>query len=319
MKALSPADQIRAQILRAIALNRHPGYHFCGNFLDMLLTGVASGRAVVGVANQAGVRLADGSLSPFALTVAADFALANAIRSISSPSARFATVSMHLQLTGAPLLGDLTANSECEGFFNDSVGRLGLSRTRVHVGDELVAFGTGTFMVLPGPGGQALSPIPWINHPAPTVATPAESSLSDEERWIVARGEAALAEAATTGQSFYDCFLNLRVRSTETGAHATLQNGPHIGNRVAHVQGGISLGMALATANAALPPDWCAVGITASFVSPGEGDELKASANLVHRGRMTAVVQTRITGEGERIVLEVMSNHTKLRNQTAAD
>lgn len=314
MTGPTTADQIRAQILRALALNREPGYHFCGNFLDMLLTGVANGRAVVGVKNQAGVQLAKGALSPFALTVAADFALANAIRSVSSPSARFATVSMHLQFTGMPLRGDLLANSECEGFFQNSHGRLGLSRTRVHVGENLVAFGTGTFMVLPGPGGRELSPIPWINHPAPAVAPPAPASLSDEERWIIARGEAALAESADTGRHFYECFLNLKVEPGQNAAGATLQNGPHIGNRVGHVQGGISLGMALATANAALPEDWRSAGITASFVSPGEGDQLKAVATVVHRGRMTAVVQTRILGVNDRIVLEVMSNHTKLND-----
>ena len=28
-------DAIRAQVLRGIALNREPGYHFAGNFLDL--------------------------------------------------------------------------------------------------------------------------------------------------------------------------------------------------------------------------------------------------------------------------------------------
>jgi hypothetical protein len=31
---LSPESQIRERVLRALALNRTPGYHFIGNFLD---------------------------------------------------------------------------------------------------------------------------------------------------------------------------------------------------------------------------------------------------------------------------------------------
>ena len=51
-------------------------------------------------------------------------------------------------------------------------------------------------------------------------------------------------------------------------------NGPHIGNRVGHVQGGLTLTFAQATARAALPQDWLLNGITAGYVSPGEGKRL---------------------------------------------
>ena len=33
--ATDTLDTIRAQVLRGIALNREPGYHFAGNFLDL--------------------------------------------------------------------------------------------------------------------------------------------------------------------------------------------------------------------------------------------------------------------------------------------
>jgi len=315
MNAKESSAQIRAQVLRAIALNRYPGYHFCGNFLDMRLTGVKDGNALVEIENRPSVQEADGSLSPFALTVAADFVLANAIRSVSDPAARFATVSMHMQLTGAPLVGALSARGFFEGFFDHSVGKLGMSRAQVYAGERLVAFCTGSFMVLPAPGGRALSPVPWINNPAPVVEPPAPESFSDQERWIFERGEAAIYNAEQTSRGFLESFLDLDIKPVEGGVHATLQNGPHIGNRVSHVQGGISFGMALVAAAAALPSGWRAAGITASFVSPGEGAELRAISSVVHRGRMTAVVQTRIlTGDG-RIVLEVTTNHAKLQDK----
>ena len=85
--------------------------------------------------------------------------------------------------------------------------------------------------------------------------------------------------------------------------------GPHVGNRVGFVQGGILLGLAAVTATAALPERWTLSGIAAAFVSPGEGAALKAQANVVHHGRRVAVIRTEITRSDGRRVLEVMSTH----------
>jgi acyl-coenzyme A thioesterase PaaI-like protein len=52
-------------------------------------------------------------------------------------------------------------------------------------------------------------------------------------------------------------------------------------------------------------------GISAWFMSPGEGDEIEANARVEHRGRNTAVVCTVITGVGGRRVLEAMSTHVR--------
>ena len=38
-----PNEDIRRRVLRAIALNRTPGYHFAGNFIDLSFDHVASG------------------------------------------------------------------------------------------------------------------------------------------------------------------------------------------------------------------------------------------------------------------------------------
>jgi acyl-coenzyme A thioesterase PaaI-like protein len=311
-------QQINQRILHAIALNRQPGYHFCGNFFDLIFEDVHDGHSTVTIHPHPGFVEYDGTIAPTALAVTADFALATAIRTAADPSARLATVSMHLQFTGEPLKGPLVATGRLEGFFKDATGRLGLSHVQVRANGDLVAFGTGTFMVLPAPAGRVLHPIPWINQRAPQAQTLIDrvaADLTDDERWIVQRAQGALSHAQTHGKDFLSSFLAIESRTTEVGAQATLANGPHVGNRVGHVQGGITMGLALTSAASALPPDWDTSSISASFVSPGEGDVLQAYSEVVHRGRMTAVVHTRILGIEGRIVLEVQTNHAKRSGQ----
>lgn len=119
------------------------------------------------------------------------------------------------------------------------------------------------------------------------------------------RADAALAADG----AFIERFWGYRPHRTSSGAECTLQNGLHIGNRVGHAQGGILLALAAATAGAALPAHWRLSGISAWYTSPGEGPTLRASSKLVHHGRLTAVVRTRIGGRNRRRVLEVVTTH----------
>jgi acyl-coenzyme A thioesterase PaaI-like protein len=75
------------------------------------------------------------------------------------------------------------------------------------------------------------------------------------------------------------------------------------------VQGGIMLGLAAATAGAALPAGWRLAGVSAWYIRPGLGERLRAVSRIVHRGRLTAVVRTQISGGDRRRVLEVVSSH----------
>jgi len=77
------------------------------------------------------------------------------------------------------------------------------------------------------------------------------------------------------------------------------------------MQGGLQIGMAIVTAGAALPAGWAVSGISAWFMSPGEGDEIEASARVEHRGRNTAVVRTVLTRKDGRRVLETMTTHLR--------
>jgi uncharacterized protein (TIGR00369 family) len=93
------------------------------------------------------------------------------------------------------------------------------------------------------------------------------------------------------------------------GASCVMPNGPHVGNRVGFVQGGILFGLAAATATAALPDSWMLSAVAAAFISPGQGAALRAQASIVHQGQRSAVIRTEVTRADGRRVLEVMSTH----------
>ena len=141
------------------------------------------------------------------------------------------------------------------------------------------------------------------------VDLPPEDSLDESEREILARADAILAEGGEG--SFIGRYLGISPRQTDEGASCPMENGAHVGNRVGHAQGGILMGLAAATASAAMGPPWMLASVAASFVSPGEGMVLDAFSTVTHRGRWTAVVHTQVIGSEGRRVLEVVTNHAR--------
>jgi acyl-coenzyme A thioesterase PaaI-like protein len=159
---------------------------------------------------------------------------------------------------------------------------------------------------------------------------PALADLTPEEAAIYALARRALK---TPGErSFIENFWSYRPRATTTGASATMPIGPHIGNRVRHAQGGITLGLATTTAAAALetgdrprlspksggngglsPVYWMLVAANAWYVGPGTGTSLRARSKVLHRGSLTAVVHTRIVNSEGRAVLECVTSHARVK------
>jgi acyl-coenzyme A thioesterase PaaI-like protein len=92
---------IRTQVMRAIALNREPGYHFAGNFLDLSYDHVGTDHASLSVDVQSFSSTVDGQLSLSGFAILADLAMAGAVRAGLEPRTRLATVTMNLQFTGA--------------------------------------------------------------------------------------------------------------------------------------------------------------------------------------------------------------------------
>jgi acyl-coenzyme A thioesterase PaaI-like protein len=292
---LNDRQLIRGRVLRGIALNRVPGLHFPGNFLDVSFDRVARDASRLSIAPGPWCAEADGQTDFGSLAILADLALAACIRANLGRETRLATVAMHLQCTGAPRTGRLNASGRFEGFFRHGSAKLGMSRVTVAGAAGQVCYGTGSFMALPAPERVALHPVPHRKRKSPEPRRLTETDLDPNERRILARADAALAAPGAFIRNFW-------------GGGTRLENGLHIGNRVGHAQGGILFAMAVASAATALPAHWALSGISAWYTSPGAGPVLRASSRVLHHGRLTAVVRTRISA-GRRRVLEVVTTH----------
>ena len=289
---------IRGRVLRGLALNRQPGFHFPGNFLDVSFDRIGRDGSRLSIDPGPWCAEADGQADLCSLAILADLALASCIRARLSRETRLATVSMNLQFTGAPRVGRLTAAGEFQGFFSSGAGRLGMSRVTVAGKSGQICYGTSSFMALAPPRNVTLHPVPLRDRKSPRPLRLDEKDLSVEERKILGLADAALAGGRPFIRNFW----------TGAGKHI-LKNGLHVGNRVGHAQGGIMVALAAASAGAALPTNWVLSGISAWFISPGEGATLRATSRVNHHGRLTAVVRTQITGKNRRRVLEVVTTH----------
>jgi acyl-coenzyme A thioesterase PaaI-like protein len=300
---------IRRQVLRGLILNRAGGYHFAGNFLDFSFDHVSRDEVRASLDPGPHCTEADGRINAGAVAMLADLVLASSVRSFLEGSQRLATVAMTLQLTGVPLDSRLEAAANFGGFFRDGAGRQGMSRFVMRLDGAEVGHGTGAFMALDPPKGVTLNPMPHRHRGDPEPALPPESELARDERKVLRNAESALAQCVADGGPFIRHFWGYAPHRTADGARCTMRNTPQIGNRVGHVQGGIFMGLAAATAEAALPSTWALAGISAWYISPGEGRVIKARARVLHHGRLTAVVRTEITGKNNRRVLEVVTTH----------
>jgi acyl-coenzyme A thioesterase PaaI-like protein len=305
------ADAIRRRILCAISLNRTPGYHFPGNFLELSFDQVAS--ADTRLSFETGPHCADahGEADIGAIAMLADFALGTAVRADLDPATRLATVSMTLELTAAPRTGIISAAARRHGFVGEGYGRLGRSRVAIDAPGGEIGYGSGVFMVLKPPLHVPLHPVPLRKRGEAEPPALAESELTSEELRILRHADAALAQATKAREPFIRHFWGFVPESARGAASCAMTNGPHVGNRVGHAQGGILLGLAATTASAALPATWMLSAIAAAFISPGEGPTLKAQANVVHHGQRLSVVRTQVTRHDGRRVLDVMSTHTQ--------
>jgi acyl-coenzyme A thioesterase PaaI-like protein len=241
-----------------------------------------------------------------AIALLADMALASAMRSTVGVSARLATVTLQLQLTGARRAGRLTASATFDGFLEGARGRQGLSRAELRAGRRRVGHASGTFMVLGGPRATAPHPLPRRGDGRIEQALHPEHLNAEEERVFLRAAEALRSEGP-----FLASFWGYSPRPTRDGASCSAPHGLHIGNRVGHAQGGVTLGLAAHTATAALGAEWPLASASAWYVGPGTGLKLRARSTIVHRGRYTAVVHTRIEDDARAGVLECVTSHAR--------
>jgi acyl-coenzyme A thioesterase PaaI-like protein len=302
------AAAIRAQVLRGIAGNRTPGLHFPGFFLDIQWQEIAGETARVAIADGPHCRDANGEMDVAALAILADTALATATRLLVAPGARLATIHMQIQFTGAPATGEVSAAAQLLGFGAGAALHQSLTSATLHANGKPVCYASGEFVLLDPPPGVTLAPLPWQNTEAPAVTPLAASALDARERLILKACNAALARSSPHA-SFIQHFWGAVPKHTAHGATMRVAIGPHLGNRVGHVQGGISFGMAAACACAAVPATMMLSNVSAWYISPGHGKALNVKSRVVHAGRSIAVVRTEIkTATGER-VLETVTHH----------
>ena len=295
---MTQEERIRRRVLRAIALNRTPGYHFPGNFIDLSFDRVASADTRVSYqADESDI----GSLA-----VLADFALGTAIRADLDPATRLATVSMTLELAAAPRAGTVSAAARLHGFIGEGEARIGRARVSIENGGGEIGYGSGAFMVLKPPPGVELHPVPHRKRGDPEPPALEARDLAPDELLILRHAEAALKQQE---KPFMRHFWGFLPQAAPGGASCVMPNGPHVGNRVGYVQGGILFGLAAATATAALPETWRLSLAAAAFISPGDGPALRAQASVVHQGQRSAVIRTEVLRSDGRRVLEVMSTH----------
>lgn len=304
---------IRAQVMRGIALNREPGYHFAGNFLDLSYDHVGTDYTALSVDVAPHCAQADGQLGMAGFAILADLVMAAAVRAGLPSHTRLATVTMNLQFTGAPRTGRLDGRGAMLGFVEGAAGRQGVSTVQIGNAAGPVCTGTGTFMILKPPKGVELHPVPHRRRGEnPTPEIPG-GKLRPDEKKVIAIAEEALAQTQAHGGAFIDRFWSVDAKHSPGGAQSVVKNGPHIGNRVGHVQGGILLGLAADNAVAALTPHWQLTALSAWYISPGEGRSLRIGSKVVHHGRLVAVVRTEVTGKGRdggrRKVFELMTTH----------
>lgn len=306
------ADAIRAQVIRGIALNREPGYHFAGNFLDLSYDHVGTDYTALSVDVKPHCADADGQLNLSGFAILADLVMAAAVRAGLEPHTRLATVTMNLQFTGAPRTGRLAGRGAMHGFVEGAAGRQGMSTLEIRNEAGQVCTGSATFMMLKPPKGVELHPVPHRRrgeNPTPDIG----GKLRSDEKKVLAVADAVLADVRSHGGSFIQRFWGVQAKHVAGAALSTVKNGPHIGNRVGHVQGGILLGIAAENAIAALTPHWSLTAISAWYISPGEGRSLKLKSKVVHHGRLIAVVRTEVTCRGKdgrpRKVFELMTTH----------
>ena len=306
--AQSNDQAILARVLRAIAGNRTAGLHFPGHFLDIEWREVGGGTARLSLADGPHCRDANGGVNIVALGIFVDNALAAPARFGAPPGARLGTIHLQLQFTGASATGDISAESRLLGRTEGAALQQSLSSATFLANGKSICHASDEFMLLDAPPGVTLAPLPWERKEPPRILPVDAGELELHERAILEACDAALANASPQA-SFIQHFWGGVPRRTAQGASNRVVIGPHIGNRVGHVQGGILFGIAATNACAAAPEAMMLSNASVWYISPGRGAALGVRSRVVHAGRTIVVVRTEIkTDAGDRVV-EAVSHH----------
>ncbi len=293
---------IRPRVLQIFATMRALGARFYREYITVNIAlrrdGVCEATMPAGVHVQG----ADGSVAPGALATLADIALGTSSRRLVPRGHRMATVGLTMQFAPeAKLAGNIQARAEVVS----ATAHMTVSQCRLtdDVGD-LVALATGTFAIRPVPEGT-----PWLPYSqdskiaASSLPPVASEDLNDIEQRLLGRVEHSLKSPGPDGP--FASFLGIEWLSRGDGEPSGVWPlGPHLWNRVDHVQGGAIFGALSAAALACLPDDVRTriVEQHVQYVRPGAGKSLRVEAKLQRRGQLLTSVQAEMTDEnGDRV------------------
>ncbi len=302
------ADAIEQRVLYGIAGNRIPGLHFPAYFIGIALPAVDADGIRVTLPCGPHLLGAGGQIDLAALCLLADNALATATRRHVADGARLATLRLQLQFTGLPVGGDVHAQAQPLGQFADTAVRQLLAQATMSTADGVVFHASGEFAALDPPPGVALAPLPWQYETPPQPVPLSAPDLDADEKPILRACRRALAQAVGQPAFVEQFWGGIPVRRAD-GARLRFGIGPHLTNRVGHVQGGISVGIAARCACAAVPAGMALSNITAWYISPGRGKSLAVKSRVVHAGKTIAVVRTEVKTDSGARVLEVVTHH----------
>ena len=317
---MNDAALIRRAVLQGLARDRTPGWSFTGHFQHLQWPVMGDDAMTVTLPVGPHIEDADGNLHLTALLVLFDAALASPTRLRVQPGTRLATTHVNVQLTGVRAARDARVEARNVGAAGAGALPQLLAHGTLLCGDCIVMSGNGAFVQIAPPAGvREMAPLPWQRSGAADPPPLELDQLDAREREVLAACDAALAarEVPTSnttqhgsgGLSFLDHFWGITPQRTADGAQCVVSTGPQLANRVGHVQGGILMGMAAATARCAVPNHPALSNLSAWFTGPGRGDTLLVKSWPVHTGRNLAVVRTEITGAGGARVLEATSAH----------
>ncbi len=299
---------IRNQTLRAISSNRAPGLQFAGYFFNITARRFETDGVEFTIDPGPHCADANGIVNRATVLYLADIALAGAIRVFVDPNSRTATLMLRVEFTGEPARGRLTASGRGSGFSSvTALPECAAAGSITCEGREVVRM-SGTWVAPPIPQGVVVRGSPWEGGEDGNLRPLLKKKeLEAAEKAVIRSIERALREAQNG--DLLGPLCNPQVKRTAQGATGRLAVGQHIGNRVGHVQGGFSLHAALVTAEATVPDHPLLTGVSAWYISPGQGKVISARSTILQSGRNVAVVRTELFNSERKLVLEVVSNH----------
>ena len=307
--ALNPdAAANRARVLAGIVGDRVPGFSFTGHFLALEWPQFGDDSVTTRLPLGPHCREPDGRVSLIALMVALDTGLATAPRLKIPAGVRVASARIEMQFSGHIARDDVLVDAHYRGSALGAALPQLQSGATMRSGGAVIGHASGAFVQTPPPAGAVMAPLPWQARVRVAASPVAVGELTAREKAVLAACETALVDDAS-GLAFSRRFWCAPAVPTDAGVWSRIKVGPHMANRVGHVQGGILMGIAAETAHAAVPAHAILTSLSAWFISPGRSAELHCRSTVIHAGRSLAVVRTEITGaQGERI-LAAMSQH----------